>query len=111
MKNITLTFAPRLKVTNILGGVTGSLDKMVALSAVYNLIRFTDDESPQITVTDAGNGMQHFAPPSDSWGTLETQIEDSHAVALLVELNAHQGFQVSDVGWVTDLRTQLSKEK
>ena len=111
MKNLTLTFAQRLKSTDILGKITGTLDKIVALSAAYEAIRFTEDEVRQIKVKDLGNGMQAYEPPSAGFALLSVQLEDAHAAAFLKELDGYAGFTVADLGWLTDLKKQLNGDK
>lgn len=110
MKNLKLSFAQRLGTSNILGKATGPLGKMIALSAVFNSVKFSDEELALIKITDLGGGMQTFFPPSPTFGNLETQIEDAQAETLRCELTAYQGLTVNDVAWFSDLTKQLEAQ-
>ena len=108
MKNLKLDFGARLQLTNMLGTVTGPLSKMAALQHVWCAVRFTDSELPQIKSIDKGGGMFIYEPPLPGWGSIEIQIEDSYASTLQQEIESYQGFRVVDIGWVDDLKEQLS---
>lgn len=108
MKNLNLPFAQRLGLTNFLASVTGPLGKINAMGRIYDVVRFTESEMSKVKITDLGNGTSSFVPPSLSFGALDAQIEDADAQLLLQEIDAHQGWRVSDKEWVNDLKGQLS---
>jgi hypothetical protein len=109
MKNLNLNFAQRLNVTNFLASVTGPLGKMSALQHVYEAVRFTDEEMRQVKMTDLGNGMSSFEPPSiPDFGHLEVQIEDADASVLQQQFDSHQQFRIADMVWVGEIKKQLA---
>lgn len=107
MKALHLTFVQRLKVVDLLGQATGSFQKVVVLAAVFDAVRFSDDEFQQIKVSDLGNGRRTFEPPTPEFGVLDTHLEDQQAAALTTELDAFQGFTIQDKEWLSDLSRQL----
>lgn len=108
MKNLTLSFVQRLKATNLLGQVSGNLERILPLSNVLESVRFSDEEAKEIRITNLNGGsMQTYEAPSPGWGVKEVSLEDAHASAFLKELDGYQGYQVADVNWLQDLKKQL----
>lgn len=110
MKDLELDFVQRLKTADLLSKVTGPLDKIVALAAVFQAVRFTEAEMAQITVKQLGNGVQSFEPPYATFGTLRTQLEDSQAAALLAEFHLCQGLTIADLPWFSAVKKQLEAD-
>lgn len=108
MKNLRLNFPVRLQLTNMLGTVTGNLSKMAALQHIWLAVKFSDEELQVMKITDRGNGVCSYEAPYVEWGQIDIQIEDSYATTLQQEMESHQGFRVTDIEWVDDLKRQLS---
>ncbi len=108
MKNLNVNFAQRLSLGNFLALATGPLGKMASLQRVYEAVRFSDADMRQIKVTDLGNGMSTFQPPSPEFGTLEVQVEDADATILHQEIDSCQQFRIADLGWVNSIKEQLA---
>lgn len=109
MKNLDLTFESRLKITALLGAVTGPLAKIATLQGVWNQSRFDEAETAQIKLVEAGPGLTNYLPPSPDFGAKTIELEDSYAAALLQEIEACQTFRVSDLQWVQAVKQQLEK--
>jgi len=107
MKNLNFTFVQRLKVSNILGQVSGNLEKILPLSNALEVIRFSEEEQRQIKITPNGGGIVSYEAPTPDFGTKAITLEDAQAQAVLRELESFQGYQVMDVAWLTDLKTKL----
>jgi len=109
MKTLSLTFGPRLQLVNLIGNATGPISKITPLQSVWNQLAFTDSENSKIKTIDLGNGKTSFQTPLDDpkFGEILTYLEDSHAEAVLRELDSHQSFRVTDLGWVEEVRKQL----
>lgn len=110
MKNISLDFTSRLRLSNILATATGHLGKMSALQQVFERIKFTEPEFKQIKVVDLGNGMYNNIPPTPEFGSKKFEVEDAVASVLLQELESHQHFTMMDIPWVEAIKVQLKKE-
>jgi hypothetical protein len=106
MKNLELTFAQRIGLTNFLAEATGPLGKMVAMQRIYESVRFSEDEMKQIKTKDLGNGLTGFEQPSPTFGQIKTQIEDGDAAVLRQEIDAHQRFRLADLGWVNHVKAR-----
>src|SRR5947209_7983488 len=105
MKQLELDFLTRFKLSGILAEADGPLGKITPLLAVYEKVRFNEDEAKQITVEQSGN-MVTYKGPADNpeFGTLDVDVEDAHATAVLNELEAWQHFKIADVTWVEKLK-------
>lgn len=112
MKNLNLEFQPRMGLINIISLATGPLGKMAPLQQAWKAICLTDAENAQIIATDNGNGTATLQVPPGvpGFGRLQVQIEDSHAAALAQELEAYQGFRITDLEWVAEVKRQLKGE-
>jgi hypothetical protein len=111
MKNLQLTFVMRVKLADVLACATGSLGKISALQAVYDQVRFTEEELARIEVTciDKVRGIQTFHTDAPAEFALDVVLEDSHAATLERELNEFQGFRMGDREWVDLVKEQLAR--
>jgi hypothetical protein len=108
MKHISLNFSARVRLSGMLGVATGSLARVTALQAVYNRVKFTDDEMACIAQEPIGDGKISYTPPDKAFGQLETDIENAEAEYLLGYLNQFEDYNtLADVPWVEPLKDQL----
>jgi len=108
MKTIECDFITRFKLSGILDQVDGSLGKMKALGAVFDKVRFTEDEAKEITTKQVGDSVTFSTPEGHAdFGRIEIEIEDGQAEFLLKELEGWQHFRISDLTWVEQLKTLL----
>ena len=110
MKNLKLTFAHRLGLTNFLASAKGPLATMSALQRIYDAVRLTDDEHRQIKFSDNGDGTSAVGAPPPPFGNIETQVEDSDAGVLLAEIDAFRSWGLLDLLWVNQVKQQLAAE-
>lgn len=108
MKDLRLFFTQRFKVIDILGQVSGTLDKMATLSPVFTQLQFSEDEVAAMRIEDIGGGRKSYTPPYPAFGEISIQIEDSQATALLEEVSNFPRLTIMDVSWVEDLKSQLT---
>jgi hypothetical protein len=108
MKNLNLNFGQRLGLAGFLALATGPLGKMAALQRIHEAVRFTDGEMRQVKVTELGNGISGFEPPTPDFGHLEVQIEDADVAVLQQEIDSHQQFHIVDMAWVAETKRQLA---
>ena len=108
MKNLELTFAARLGISNFLGQATGPLGKISSLQRINEKVRFSDEESGQIKVEQLGNGLSSYFAPSPEFGRKTVQVEDADAAVLTAEIEACQQFRISDLAWLEPLKAQLN---
>ena len=96
-------------LTNILSQQEGPLGKIAPLFKVMDKVRFTEDESKQITMTqDADRVNYSFPADVPDFGKLSATLEDSEATAVLNVIEAWPKFRPADHTWVTLLMAQLS---
>jgi hypothetical protein len=108
MKTFELTFGPRLKLGSVLAGASGkTLGEITALAAVFEQVRFTEEELKQVKQQTNGS-VTLFEPPSADFGTVTVTVEDSQAQVLDRELETAPRFDISDREWVRKLKKQLT---
>jgi len=110
MKTLTVTFEQRIKLLGILGSITGPLGRIAPLLQVWEKVKFSEDEFKKIKVEQQAPGVVTYTPPYPLFGFLRVQIEDAQASAVVLEFDQFQGFKVTDIGWVEDVRKQLTTE-
>lgn len=112
MKQLTLTFPRRIGLWNFLTVYSSPvLGKTKSMGRIYDAVRFSDQDLGQIKLTNVGNGMTSFEPPTLDFGHIETNIEDADAAMLLQEINSPQSnfmFRVTDRQWVDHVEAELS---
>ena len=107
MKTFELKFGPRLKLGNILAGVSGkTLGEITALSAVFEQVHFSEEELKQVKQQTDGM-VTRFEPPSAEFGSITVTIEDGQAQVLDRELECAPRLDLSDLAWVKALKEKL----
>ena len=107
MKTFELTFGPRLKLGNVLAGASGkTLGEITALAAVFEQVRFTEEELKQVRQQTDGS-VTLFEPPSADFGTVTVTVEDGQAQVLDRELECAPRLDLSDLLWVKKLKETL----
>jgi hypothetical protein len=105
MKQITLDFVDRIKlagagaaVGGVLGLARGGTAKMSVCIKLYETIRFSEEESTQMTIVPGPNGQTFFTPPVDKpdFGLKQITIEDLWATVLIQELDAFPDYALAD---------------
>ena len=107
MKTFELTFGPRLKLGNVLAGASGkTLGEITALAAVFEQVRFTEEELKQVKQQTDGS-VTRFEPPAADFGKISVTIEDGQAQVLDRELECAPRLDLSDLVWVKELKEKL----
>jgi hypothetical protein len=107
MKTFELTFGPRLKLGNILAGASGkTLGEITALAAVFEKVRFTEDELKQVK-QETNGAVTHFEWPSADFGKISVTIEDAQAQVLDRELEIAPRLDIGDLEWIKALKEKL----
>ena len=115
MRNVDLSFIARVRLTGILAAAEGNLGKLSALQAIFEQVRFTEEEQAAVTNVNlplTNSGWQTVSGDSSPLPKAVDEvkrcaIEDSQADVLFQELNAIQGLRLADVSWVKKLQAQL----
>ena len=107
MKTFELTFGPRLKLGNVLAGASGkTLGEITALAAVFEQVRFTEEELKQVRQQTDGS-VTLFEPPSADFVRVTVTVEDGEAQVLDRELECAPRLDLSDLLWVKKLKETL----
>ena len=107
MKTFDLSFGPRLKLGSILAGASGkTLGEITALAAVFEQVRFTEEELKQVRQQTNGS-VTLFEPPSADFGTVTVTVEDGQAQVLDRELETAPRLDINDLEWAKALKERL----
>jgi len=104
MKNLTVDFSTRIKLSNVLSLQEGSLGRLAPFNRVLDKVRFSDEESKSIKTTQQ-NGLVLYTGPDNrpDFGKIQIALEDADASAVTALLQSWERFTTADVGWTSKL--------
>ena len=115
MKRFSVDFPTRVKLAGILGSATagdGGITKLHTLMAIYDQIRFNDEEMRGITVTDLPNGFRYTLkdPIAADGFRRAVEVENAQAALLVAELTLwSRAATIDDLAWLDPLMDSLGK--
>lgn len=108
MKTLDLDFITRFKLSGILDQVDGNLGKLKALGAIFDKVRFSEEEAKRIVTKQTGDLVTFSTPEGEpEFGKITVEIEDSQAEFLMKELDTWPHFRIADLTWVEKLKAGL----